>query len=168
MSANRSHQLLTVGAVVILLAGVALSVRTLGAYPAHVRHLDQKTSTLAELQRLKQTAGSDRALAAFAQLPSKRAADLTQLVAGIPALKRPDVRLKERRPLESGWTLLRADLSFKEILLSDLGRFIESAEQQRPPWRLAECVITATDRRAGTGNATLLMEALEQQDSATP
>ena len=72
----------------------------------------------------------------------------------------PACREREAVPLAGGWTLRRVEVLFEDIDLVRLPDFLHAAETQRPPWRLAECALSALPQSEGRGRATLVLEAI--------
>jgi hypothetical protein len=92
-------------------------------------------------------------------LSSKQPIPLTELAAQqLPGVT-PSIRQRETLPALGGWQVRRTEVKC-EAPLATLGQFLLAAEHARPPWRLVEFDITATEKAA---RATLVLEALEKK-----
>jgi hypothetical protein len=163
MTGLRPHPLLSSLAVIALVAGAVLFVITLRSIPERQRHLKQKVETLARLQELSGGLVDDQAAAAvFAALPEHRPISLAALAEReIPGV-RPAVRQRDVQPLADGWRARHMDVSFEQVPLADLSRFVMSAERQRPPWRLTRCTLNASETAPGPGRVTLQFTGIEK------
>ncbi|NCC49748.1 MAG: hypothetical protein EOM20_00900 [Spartobacteria bacterium] len=129
------------------------------------RKLDRLHETALQMRDLAATAQADRAcLETFNALPDKTLTSVRELL--LSAVPGTAARVNERapEPMIDGWTLHRVDITFDTIPLKAMSRFIMAAEQERPPWRISECSIIASDKQAGHGRVSLLLEGLEQKD----
>ncbi len=159
---NKRH-LLYGAAVAACLLGAALSFQSAQLASEVSRQLRDKYADLARLRDLQQNeervAG---ALNAFERLPSKAPPLLDDLVSLAVPEAHATIRTREVRPVAEGWSARSTEVSFNDVALSDLSRLVERAEIQRPPWRLVELNITASEQTPGRGRVTLLLEALEK------
>jgi hypothetical protein len=149
-------------ALAAMVAGVALTVYGARTTAQRVGHLRAKTESLRRLRELEAGLARDQgAVLFFERLPETRPLPLADVLQGaIPGL-RAEIREAKPEPAAQGWTARRAEVMMDNVRLADAARFVLTAENQRPPWRLAECSITGSDR-AGYGRVTLVFEALEK------
>lgn len=161
--------LLSWSAAVACAAGVALTAQSWLRAPDQRRQLKRKTDDLRELHALSRQEAHDlEAVAAFERLPSSHAASLNDLAsAAVPAVQ-PTIRPRESRPAAQGWTVRSLEMSFPEIWLTDFAKIAEKAAEEsgRPPWRLSELAVTASQGQPGAGRVTAVFEALEKKDSS--
>jgi len=159
-----SNVILGALAVILLLAGLALTYGNIRATPAWVRQLVAKAAILHELRARERTHASN--LAAAIRLEEERAYQPVRLGSifelSLPSA-RPDIRPLEGRELENGWSLRRSEVILQAVRLSELGGALQAAEDSRPPWRLVECAVSASDQGPGVGRVTLVMQALEKK-----
>ncbi len=142
-------------------AGLGLTALTAREAGAQLRAAQKRAAVRAELQAVRRDA--DRyhaAVGLFEALSNSAPASLAGLAAAAVTNAAPDLRELESRALDRGWTLRRVEVIFNELQLDQLPAFLGSAEAQRPPWRLAECAVTASSRADGYGRAVLILEAI--------
>jgi hypothetical protein len=144
-------------------AGVLLTARSAWMAPRAIALVHRRLDDIAQLEVLKRGHAAEfAAVAAFEKLPSKTPPPLPRLLkeafpgGGVAA------RHREPQPLMDGWALRAAELTFDEMPLAEVGRFMGTAAEDRPPWTLVECRVTASGPAPGTGRATLVLEALEK------
>lgn len=119
-----------------------------------------KHAALVQLQEMKrQNDALAAALVALAAVTNS-APDLAALAARTVPGAAPAIREIETRALERGWQAKKTEVIFREVNLNLIADFLRAAETQRPPWRLAECVITSSAKSDGCGNATLTLETV--------
>lgn len=147
----------------VFFIGIVWTVSSLQRYPLQKQHIERKNADLQRMTALQ--AEQDRELAAvrmFEALPSTRPPDLTALLRerfpGISA----EVRRRETLPARDDWQAQRMEITFDNIALAELGRFLAIVESQRPPWRLIEGNLLAAEQRPGTARATLVFEGLNK------
>lgn len=154
----------------VFAAGLFLTVQSTLTWPRSARQLRGRIATLEQLRELERAQGHDEeAVALFDRLPAKKPLALNELAAELLPGVQSSIRLRESRPAAAGWTVRNVEASFENVRLADLSRFLERAlaASDRPPWRLVECSITASPQGgAGTGRASLTLEALEKTGSA--
>lgn len=163
MSTSTRHRIWNTVAVLALLAGAGMSVRSARRFPTHYRHLATKLMALNELRTMENDLGDDRAaIDAFNALTTTRPAALSEMAKeALPGVV-PDLRERDMRKLASGWSAREVEVIVSEFELEQLTAFVKRAEESRPPWRLVECGIVASGSRPGLGRATLVMEALQK------
>ena len=151
-------------AAVVLLAGVAATVQTVRATPEKTRQLERKIADLGRLRTWQAEHLDDlAALQPFEALKSPTPVSLADLAKKSFTDARPDVRFREARPAAGGWRVNTADVLLEKVRMADVSLFILAAENQRPPWKLVECSMTADGPSPGYGRAVLVFEALEKK-----
>ena len=154
------------GIVLILAAGLFWTViNILGADDLRQR-MRGKLETVKQLRELKEK--QDLIEASFntlAALPSNTAPSLSTLASSTVTGTVAEIRYLDARALGQGWNARRAEINFPEVNLILIADFLRAAETQRPPWRLAECVITSSQKADGIGSAGLTMEMVVRADT---
>jgi hypothetical protein len=171
---KRFHPL-TIAAVVVFAIGVVLSLQTAMTAQESLRVLQKRSDDLRQLRDLQGASGKDRgALAVFEQLPNHSPEPLADLAKQALPNTAASVRLRESRPALSGWSVQSVEVSFDSAPLADVSRFLALAEAQstdagnrRPPWRLKEITVSASEQTPGVGRAALVLEALEKTGGGT-
>ncbi len=163
MSAPKTSRTWLATGFIVLLIGAGWTVHSLRHYSPHRLHLDRK---LADLQRIASYQESHEekrdAVRAFDALPAQRPPELAPLLREhLPGI-RAEVRRRETAAAWGDWQVHRMEVSLDDVPLERLGFFISLAETQRPPWRLIESNIRATDQRPGHARATVVFEALSK------
>jgi hypothetical protein len=129
-------------------------------------------STLAEFKRLgtveADLAGYLAARAAYEALPSPRAQDPGEALRRVLPGTRVDGSKEERAEAAPGWVRRRREYVFGAVPFGKVMEFVAAAEAQRPPWRLVRCTLRATTPQGGTGQAAIVLEALEKSGGAGP
>lgn len=149
-------------ALLTLAAGFLLTVQTLRQISEANVAVRGKRKQWAELQRLDEERDSySSALSAYGRIPGRRAVMLETVLSGaLSGVEAEDTR-ENIRELADGWTLRRKEVILGDIPLTGIMTAIRQAEAQRPPWRLAECVISASPLTPGHGRVVLTFEVLE-------
>ena len=151
-------------AAAVLLAGVAATVQTVRATPEKTRQLERKTVDLGRLRAWQEEHLDDlAALQPFEGLKSTEPVSLADLAKKSFADARPDLRFRESRPAAGGWRVDTADVLLEKVRMAEVSLFVLAAENQRPPWKLVECSMTAGEQAPGYGRAVLVFEALEKK-----
>jgi len=141
---------------------LAFSARTLVATPGLMRQLQRRASDLERLRTLAADTASDRALLQALADTGGSPPSLGELVnAALPSAA-AEFQVRETRALIEGWSLRRVDVILGDVSLADVGSLLARAEEARPPWRVAEFQVTASDGPGGRGRVTLVMEGLER------
>ncbi len=160
MKTNILH-CLSGAAVLVLAVGIGWTVFSVRQASELTRRLKSRVAVLAELQAMQRD--QDRYAAAvrtFEALSNAAPVSLAGLAAAVVTNAIPDLRALETRALERGWALTRSEVIFNDINLDQLPAFLSAVESRRPPWRLAECAITASTRADGCGRVVLILEAV--------
>ena len=159
---------LAVAALLAVAAGTLLAIATLTGLSDDLRRIRRRAADLDQLRRLEAGWRSDQqAVQTFESLRSHQPIPLAELAAKTITGAPPAIRLREAVPAAAGWTLRRAEVKLDDVRLEELTRLLAAAEGGRPPWRLAEFALTASEA-AGFGRAMLVFEALEKKDAAAP
>lgn len=154
-------QVLYGAAALALAAGLVLAVLTARGAGERLRKLQKRAAVREELQAVRLAQERYRAAVQFFEALSNTApASLAGLAAAALTNGVPDLRELEARPLDQGWTCRRMEVIFNELSLARLPAFLAAAEAQRPPWRLAECSLTASPKSDGFARVVLVMEAI--------
>ena len=149
--------------VVLCLAGVVLSADMLRTFNDRLERMTLREQQMAELDRLAATSAElDGLLRAVEPYAESRAGALAALKERALPGEAGEVRERERVTLIDGWTGRQADVQLKNVPMGGVMRFVRMAERERLPWRLRSCTIRASRGRAGTGDATLVMETIER------
>ena len=148
-------------AAAVLLAGVAATVQTVRATPEKTRQLERKTVDLGRLRAWQEEHLDDlAALQPFEGLKSTEPVSLADLAKKSFADARPDLRFRESRPAAGGWRVDTADVLLEKVRMAEVSLFVLAAENQRPPWKLVECSMTAGEQAPGYGRAVLAIDAV--------
>ena len=152
------------GASLLLLIGGIWTVSTLQRYPAQKRHIERKIDDLQQIAAYQRAQKGDlAAVQAFENLPANRPIDLSTLLREQAPVVQSEVRRRETRAAWGDWQAHRMEVRLERVPLDVLGRFLSAAEQQRPPWRLIESNIVATEEQPGAARATLVFEGLAKR-----
>jgi len=149
--------------LLILLAGMFWTALNALRANALSRRMQSKLAVIQDLRAMKQQ--QDIIEASFTALASvsNAAPSLSALASTAVTGSVAEIRELDSRALGHGWNVKRTEVVFKEVNLNSIADFLRSAETQRPPWRLAECVITASSRADACGTAVLTMETVVRQ-----
>jgi len=153
-------------AILFFALGVLLTVHAIRITNSSRQSMEKKLATLAQINTLaKENAKNRAAIERFNGLRETRPRPLEEIVSRVIKGNKPEIRILDTSPAAEGWTPRKVSITFDDLPLVDLSRFIEnaSADTERPPWILTECGITASDSIPGNGHAVLVMEALEKK-----
>lgn len=151
-------------AVVLMLAGLALTLRTLQQAPSDLEQLERRLQTLQDLQREERSLSSDHlAVQAYQGLPRQGGASLEELFNEELPSAAVEITEQPVRTLRDHWVQRTAEVILEETRLAGVGQFLERAESQRPPWRMESCSISAAEGTPGTGRVVLVLSLLERR-----
>lgn len=149
--------------LLILLAGILWTAINVLRADAFSQKMQSKLNIIKQLGGMKQQQDLiDASFAALAAI-SNTAPSLSGLASAAVTGSVAEIRELDSRALEHGWNAKRKEVVFKEVSLNSVADFLRSAETQRPPWRLAECIITGSSKADGYGTAALTMETVARQ-----
>lgn len=159
----KTESILRFGILLILLAGILWTAINVLRADAFSQKMQSKSDIIKQLRGMKQQ--QDLIEASFAALAaiSNTAPSLSALTSATVTGSVAEIRELDSRALRPGWNVKRTAVAFKEIKLNSVADFLRSAETQRPPWRLAECIITGSSKADGYGAVTLTMETVVRQ-----
>ena len=157
------RRILWAAGAVAMAAGVLVAFQAVWALDLTTQRLAAKSRHLDELIRLdRRLQPYVQAQETFARLVDKRPVPLADLVkTAFPSSKPDDVRDLGSDTL-AGWTLRKKEVTLSEVSFEKVFFFVQAAENQRPPWRLAKCLLRPSVQTPGTGQAVLTFEALER------
>lgn len=149
---------------VALALGLWLTAQSVRMTPDYARWIARKSGDVQQLYRMQSALRRDReAIAAFEALDPKPLVGLSDAIRQIMPGVSADVRQRESRSAIEGWTVRRMEVELNEAPLEQLGRLLYRIESSRPPWRLVECNLLASDRNPGHARVTLILEGLEKR-----
>jgi len=150
-------------AAALLTAGIIWTAVNLLQSGAFFEKMRNKQDEIIKLHEIKQQ--NDLIKASFAALTavSNTVPPLSAMASSAVTGTVAEIRDLDARALGRGWNAKRTEVKFSEISLNSIADFLRSAETQRPPWRLAECVIVSSSKADGIGSATLIMERVTHQ-----
>lgn len=159
----KAESILRFSILLILLAGILWTAINVLRADAFSKKMQGKSDVIKQLWGMKQQ--QDCIEASFAALAaiSNTAPSLSVLTSATVTGSVAEIRELDARALRPGWNVKRTEVVFKEVSLNSVADFLRSAETQRPPWRLAECIITGSSKADGYGAAALTMETVVRQ-----
>lgn len=146
-----------------LLAGILWTIINILRADGFTQRMRNKLDTIKELHEIKQKQDFLEASLATLAAISNTAPSLSALASAAVTGSVAEIRELDSRALGRGWSAKRAEIKFNEVSLNSIAAFLRAAETQRPPWRLAECVITGSRKADGCGSVTLTMETVARQ-----
>lgn len=157
----KNEFILRYSAVLVLAAGLFWTAINILRADDLRQRMKGKLETVKQLLELKGRHDSiEASFNALANLPSSSAPALATLASSSVTGSVAEIRDLDARTLGRGWSAKRAEVTFREVNLNSIADFLHAAETQRPPWRLAECVITTSQKADGYGTAVLTLETL--------
>ena len=161
---GRGVRTLTWGAAVAaVLIGLSMAGQSLLSLKPTTARLQRRLADLRQLRAMQATlAGHHNAIEAFEKIGAAYPVPLSGLVQTVLPDEAAEVRPHDPAPLIPGWTLNRAEVVFQSVRLERAAELIAKAESQRPPWRVAECVITSIREGDGRGQVKLVLESIEK------
>lgn len=151
-------------AVLAVLVGAALAstFHTVRTAPALRQQILRRQADLARLADLAGKHARDEANVAAVAAAGAGAAPLGEWIKATWPAWRADVRQRESVPLIEGWSVQLMDVMLEDVYMTEAGRFLGALETGRPPWRVVEIHLTATEGRPGHGRMSLLAEGLQR------
>jgi len=160
----KTESIFLLSAAVLIAVGIiwtAINLQQAGAFFDKMR---SKQDTITKLSEIKQQNDLiDSSFAALAAV-SNTVQPLSTIVSTTMTGTVAEIRDIDSRALRQGWSAKITEVKFKEVNLNSIADFLRSAETQRPPWRLAECIIVSSPIADGYGSVTLTMEAVTRMD----
>jgi len=139
--------------------GLIWSVTTFIQWPADQARLQRKWNDKETLAELEASQDSLRAAqAAFLLLEASDSVSFNAWMRETLPHVRADVRPRDRTELTPEWRVERIELVLDEVLLEDIGDIMVRAGSLRPPWRLSEAQLRASDRIEGAAKASMIYE----------
>lgn len=162
---NSRHLLAwAIPATLLLLIGLGWTLLNVTHYAQWVSRHEAREATLDRLRALEQAAQKDKAaLHAFEALTQTQPPALQPYIQSLLPSVRVEVRRRDTVPATGDWRAQRMEAQLDGVLGDDLGRLLVRLEKARPPWRLVECTLQASDQTADAINATLILEGLERK-----
>lgn len=159
----KPESILRLSILLTLLAGILWTTINVLRADAFSQKMQSKLDIIKQLRKMKQQ--QDFLEASFVSLAavSNPAPALSVLASAAVTGSVAEIRELDSRALGRGWNVKRTEVVFKEVSLNSVANFLRSAETKRPPWRLAECVITGLSKADGCGAAALIMETVARQ-----
>ena len=147
-------------ALALVWGGAWWSVRTLRTAGERRTQLERKARELAELRELAGDGQLDQALFARVSAGGPGLPDLAALLQ--ETLPGSTYRLNPGAPvrLAGEFNLQVAEVTFEEITLAELSRFVVKAEGAARPWRVASISIQARTEARGAGRVRLVLQGL--------
>jgi hypothetical protein len=141
---------------------------------ANMRSQMASKTALDEVRQQAKWAETARALVSEAESLRERRSVLTAMAAepivSIHSLLEtslsefpPDDVRNMQTPAAVGWSQQRKALSFQDVPLPALMRFVRVAEKTDPPWRLEKIRISASASKPGYANVVLEMSSISQK-----
>ncbi len=150
-------------AAFVFALGLAMSAQSFLKMRNDAGLLASRGSELQQLYTLQSQHQRDlEAVGLFEKLAVKKPESIHEIVRSVIPDAQASIRLKGSHPTVPGWSVQNVEISMDGIRLADFARLIQRAGSQRPPWRLTEITITATEKGAGYGRITAVFEALEK------
>lgn len=142
--------------------GVLMTVQSARAMPEAAAQLKRKSADYAKL--LAMAVQQEKLVAAqgvFEGLDRKRPVPMADLVQSVLPGVRAEVRPRDAIALAGGWSLRGADVTLEDVDFAAVSRLLGAAAETRPPWRVAEIAVSASER-PGAGRVSLMMEVIEK------
>jgi len=156
----KTESVFRLSAAALVAAGIIWTAVNLLRADSFFQLLRSKQESIVKLREIKQQndliEASFVALAAVSNTVPPLSALASATVTGAVA----EIRELDSRALGRGWNVKRMEIKFNEVNLNAIADFLRASETQRPPWRLAECVMVSSPKADGIGSATLTMETV--------
>jgi len=159
----KTASILRIGAGALFAAGIIWTAGNLLQSGAYFDKMRSKQDAITKLREIKQQ--NDLLAASFDALSSlpNTVPSLSALASATVTGAVAEIRELDSRTMGRGWGAKRTEIKFSDVSLNSIAEFLRSAETQRPPWRLAECVIVSSPKADGIGSVTLTMEMVMRQ-----
>ena len=164
MNSLLTKRYLWTAAALSLIIGIGMAIRS----AANIRDKRRILQTYAELSlKLDEERAVARrnqeAVAFFRELPDPHPTPVAQMLKeSFPGEEYEMVERRSPGTIE-GWAVRRVEVSFGSVQLSRLAGFLTETAPGRPPWRVTTCAIRSLDPNGGSGQVTLILEALDRQ-----
>jgi hypothetical protein len=150
-----------IAGALFFVVGVLWTLVTLVQWPSKQAQWERKSTdlqTLADMEdRLKPL---QSAQAAFHALDASSSSTFSGWMRDTFPHIRAEVRPRDRLELTEAWQLERVEVVVDDIDVEELGALMALAEMQRPPWRLVEAHLRASDRMERAVKANMIVERI--------
>lgn len=160
MNAFKRYWFLAFG-IVIFVAGLISAATGIIALRAKGEELSFAEGLLRRIVILEQEASSvDIAKILLDEMESRTPVDLDVLIqkAGLAGNAR-DVRDSVDR-LNDKWSVITKELTFADVVFSDLENFLADCRQSRPPWVATRISVQSSPFESGRGQVSISLQAL--------
>ena len=159
----KTESIFRLSAAALVAVGIIWTAVNLLQSGAAFEKIRNKQESIVKLQEIKKQ--NDLIEASFVALASVSNAvqPLSAMASSVVTGAVAEIRELDSRALGRGWSAKRTEIKFNEVSLNSIADFLRMAETQRPPWRLAECIIVSSPKADGYGSVTLTMEMVTRQ-----
>ncbi|MEI6563849.1 MAG: hypothetical protein WCO42_06030 [bacterium] len=161
---NTPLALLWSAAGISLLAGLLLTLRSVGDMSRTTEVWHKKANDMQEMNSLRAIAVQHRTLlkhyTGYPAVPTPLGELARTAAPGLNLM----TRSTETHPTVPGWTARMVSVGLTDITGDDLGRLLDAATAANPPWALLECTVSAASTAGRLSKAELVFETVERQD----
>ncbi|NKB25784.1 MAG: hypothetical protein GKR87_15710 [Kiritimatiellae bacterium] len=151
-------------ATLTLVLGLYMTGRSVHNVSAQKSQIQRKANDLMNLRGLEiKNRVYESALQTFEKIPQKHPRPIRQLLRQFLPGEKAEVRSHKTEPLSKGWKIRQVEVYFPDITLQQLDGFLYEVEAQKPPWRAQTLTVQASETSSGSGQITIVLEALEQE-----
>lgn len=163
MDKNMSDRPLWIAAALAVSLGIILMISTIVSLRKDRARLQDYADDMKQLLAEKRLSSEAKgAVQVFEQLANPHPAPIRKLLRNTVGDEDYSSQAPPPKQTINGWQVRQMEISFADIELGKVATFLAKAEAQRPPWRLARCVIHSTSKAGGKGRVSLTLEALDK------
>lgn len=158
-----------IAGLVTLAMGSAAFVYEAFQTPTRFARLRRRQNDLLELQRLSASRADVVGIfSALNQLPERTPLPLDAAATEGGNTLQPVWNVESRQAVGDGWSVVQANVTLNQIAFERMWMLLQRLGEadRRPPWRLVEITLAASDR--GRGQAIMVLEALTRATAALP
>ena len=160
---SRNRLLLGVCAAVFA-CGIAVSGIGVVQMRKAASRIEDDMALLGRLSILEERLSSvEAAKEALKSLESSVPSDFDAIMRGAGLHEKVTDSRSEVASLGDGWSVLTHEVTFSDIVLTDLEGFVSECSAVRPPWVLTQISLRSSPFESGRARATLTMQALRSK-----
>lgn len=150
-------------AIVIIFAGLLMTFQTIHRIREVSEKLTVRMSQIEAVENMRsEIAEFNAVLKLYEDTPDCRLKPVSAAIREAFPGFRTDTIKDFKREAIPGWVFHEKEISFGDVDIAEVIGVLHKLELQRPPWRLAKCLIKAASKQAGKGRVIVTLEGIER------
>jgi hypothetical protein len=152
-------------ALLAAVAGLGATVSSATRFGSARARLERRQADRQALQALQEDAVRVRdAVAGYRRTVGRRAIPVVTLLRTVFRDAQAEVQELDPPPVLPGWTVRRTAVKLANVPLDLVGRFVQFAEQQNPPWHVSQCTVRASTEPGRAAEVEFVLQTVERAE----